>query len=260
MAVLIGHAVKDETGKAKGGKAGDQTTKEVATRTWYNGDWDFVIRFKDKKQGEKAAIACEQACKNNAIGYDQSQRNNLYYRAKEVNFDLSKIKTKCECDCSALMCVCAMAAGINPKYLYINGVLRRTGNMRAAFKGIPGIQILTASKYLTSDKYLRRSDILVKENRHTVMVLKNGSKAYSILTPSKVTIPFTPYLVRVNVDALNIRKGAGVTFAKTGVIKDRGVYTIIKEKKVGLTTWGLLKSGAEKEDKWISLAYTKKVK
>ena len=129
------------------------------------------------------------------------------------------------------MCVCAMAAGVNPKYLYINGVLRRTGNMRTAFKGIPGIQILTASKYLTSDKYLRRSDILVKENRHTVMVLENGSKAYSILTPSKVTIPFTPYLVRVNVDALNIRKGAGVTFAKVGVIKDRGVLHNCKRKE-----------------------------
>ena len=262
MAITIGHASKDERGKSKNGAAGDQTKQEVFTRKWYAGDWDFVIRFKDSKQAEKAAVACEQACKNNAIGYDQTQRNTLYTQAKAVNYNLSKITKKCECDCSALMCVCAIAAGVDPKYLYIGNNLRVTGNMRSAFKKIPGVQILTASKYLTSDQYLKRGDILVKENRHTVMALENGAKvSKSILTkPSKVTMPFTPYLVRVNTDALNIRKGAGVTFAKVGVIKDRGVYTIVKEKKNGLTTWGLLKSGAEKEDKWISLTYTKKVK
>lgn len=256
MAILIGHASIDENRKAKGGQAGDQTQKEVYTRTWYDKGWDLVIRFEDSKMAEKAAIACEQACKNNKIGYDQSQRNNLYFRAKEVNFDLSKITKACECDCSSLMCVCAMAAGVPAKYLYIDGVLRRTGNMRAAFKKIPGVKILTQSKYLTSDKYLKRGDILVKENSHTVMALENGSK---IKEPSKVTMPFTPYLVRVTTGELNIRKGAGVKYAKVGIIKDKGVYTIVEEKMNGTTKWGLLKSGAENRDRWISLAYTKKL-
>jgi peptidoglycan hydrolase-like protein with peptidoglycan-binding domain len=35
---------------------------------------------------------------------------------------------------------------------------------------------LTDSKYLTTDKYLMRGDILVKEGSHTVMVLDNGSE------------------------------------------------------------------------------------
>ena len=35
MAVKIGHASIDENGRAQGGKAGDQTGKEVCTRNWY---------------------------------------------------------------------------------------------------------------------------------------------------------------------------------------------------------------------------------
>lgn len=250
MAILIGHASLDENKKVKGGIAGDQTGKEVFTRTWYNKGWDFVIRFEDSEIAEKAAVACEQACKNDNIGYDQSQRNNLYFRAKEVNFNLSKIVKKCECDCSALMCVCAMAAGIPEKYLYINGVLRRTGNMREAFKKIPGVQILTQSKYLTSDKYLKRGDIIVKENSHTIMALEDGSEIKT----------FQPYLVKVTTDSLNIRKGPGIKYTKVGVIEDQGIYTIIKEEINGSTTWGLLKSGATNKDRWISLNYTKKYK
>jgi N-acetylmuramoyl-L-alanine amidase CwlA len=66
----------------------------------------------------------------------------------------------------------------------------------------------------------------------------------------------TNYMVKVTADALNIRKGPGTKYSKVGVIKDKGTYTIVKEKN----KWGLLKSGEKNEDKWISLAYTKKVK
>ena len=261
MAINIGHAASDERKKVKGGQAGDQSGSEVCIRKWYDGGWQFVIRFTDPKMAEIAAKTCEAGCKNKAIGYDQSQRNNLYYRAKEVNYDLSKIKTKCECDCSAFMCVCAMAAGVNPKYLYIDGVLRRTKNMRAAFKKIPGVKILTAKKYLTSDKYLKRGDILVREHKHTVMALANGSKVQTDLLkkPSKVVKPFTPYLVRVQVSALNIRKGPGAKYGIMGTIKNKGVYTIVKEQTNGSTKWGLLKAGIEEENMWIALKYTKKV-
>ena len=68
-------------------------------------------------------------------------------------------------------------------------------------------------------------------------------------TPSGAT--FTPYLVRITASVLNIRKGPGTSYAVTGQIKDRGVYTIVEQKG----NWGRLKSGAG----WISLSYTKKV-
>ena len=62
---------------------------------------------------------------------------------------------------------------------------------------------------------------------------------------------FSPYLVRVNTDALNIRKGPGTSYAKVGSIRDRGTYTIVEESG----SWGKLKSGAG----WISLDYCRKI-
>ena len=63
------------------------------------------------------------------------------------------------------------------------------------------------------------------------------------------------YRVKVTANGLNIRKDAGVSHAVTGVIRDKGVYTIVAEKTVSGQKWGKLKSGAG----WICLAYTKKV-
>lgn len=176
MSVLIGHSSIDENGRAYNGQAGDQTKKEVCTRSWYNKSWDVVIRAKDAAMAEKMAVACEQACANDKIGYDQYQRNTLYTQAQKVNFDLSKITTACECDCSSLMCICAIAAGVPAGALYISGNMRTTRNMRSAFKNTGKFEILTDSKYLTDDAYLKRGDIIVNEGSHTIMVLSNGSK------------------------------------------------------------------------------------
>lgn len=60
----------------------------------------------------------------------------------------------------------------------------------------------------------------------------------------------TPYRVKVTANVLNIRKGPGTSYAVTGQINDKGVYTIVQEQN----GWGKLKSGAG----WISLSYTKK--
>lgn len=59
------------------------------------------------------------------------------------------------------------------------------------------------------------------------------------------------YLVKVTVDALNVRDGAGTNYDINYVIRDRGYYTIVET--VG--TWGKLKSGLG----WISLNYTARV-
>ena len=60
-----------------------------------------------------------------------------------------------------------------------------------------------------------------------------------------------PYAVRVSVSDLNIRKGPGTNYAKTGQYTRKSVFTIVAESTgVGSTKgWGKLKSGAG----WISL-------
>ena len=173
MAVRIGHASIDENGKATGGAAGDQNGKEVLIRDWYNKPWNVLLRPVRPEVAEKSAVACEAACANPNIGYDQYGRNTLYAKAKAVGFDLAAIDTACECDCSSLIHVCAIAGGANLTY-GSNGHTTRT--MVKEFVASGEYVKLTGSEYLASSKLLKRGDILVKEGSHTVMVLDNGAE------------------------------------------------------------------------------------
>ena len=178
MSVTIGHASIDENKNIKGGNAGDQTKKEVCTRTWYSKPWTSVIRPKDSAKAEKIAKAMEQACDNNKIGYDQNQRTTLYTQAKAVNWDLSKIATACECDCSSLVAVCVNAAGITvSKDIY-------TGNQKTALANTGAFVVLTDSAYISKSDFLKRGDILLGSG-HTAVVLSDGSKAGVSSTPTE---------------------------------------------------------------------------
>ena len=71
---------------------------------------------------------------------------------------------------------------------------------------------------------------------------------------------FAPYLVRVSISDLNIRKGPGTDHAKIGKYTGAGTFTIVEEADgKGASRWGLLKSYQEKRNGWISLDYTAKV-
>lgn len=210
MAILIGHASIDENGKARGGKAGDQTKKEVCTRKWYNKNWDFVLRCKDPFKAEKMAVSCEQGCSNNNIGYDQNQRNTLNTQAKKAGYDLSKITVPCETDCSAFMAVCVQAAGINIPYN--SGNAPTTSTMKNAFASTGEFEVLTDFKYLISDSYLKRGDILVKAGRHTVMALENGEKT----TMSKIGIDVSSYQGSID---WNAAKTSGIEFSILKIIR-----------------------------------------
>lgn len=190
MTVKIGHASIDENGKAIGGAAGDQTGKEVCTRTYYKAEWDAILRPKTAEVAEKSAKFIEDACANDKIGYDQGQRNTLYANAAAVKFDASKIIVKCECDCSSLIHVAVIAAGANVTY-GSNGFTTRTMADRLVASG--NYEKLTDSKYLTSDKYLKRGDILVKAGSHTVMVLEDGSGIATVKPTNTTTSTSSTY-------------------------------------------------------------------
>ena len=92
------------------------------------------------------------------------------------------------------------------------------------------------------------------------LISEDGAGVYGWVDASNVSAvgaaapiaPFKEYLVRVTASNLNIRKGAGTSYAVAGSIKDKGVYTIVDEATgAGATKWGKLKSGAG----WISLDY-----
>lgn len=67
---------------------------------------------------------------------------------------------------------------------------------------------------------------------------------------------FRPYLVRVSIPDLNIRKGPGTDKEKTGKYTGAGIFTVVEEADgKGASRWGKLKSGAG----WISLDFCEKL-
>ena len=236
MTVKIGHASIDENGKAKNGKAGDQTKREVYVTNWYSRPWTAVIRPKDPQVAEKMAVAMEQACANDNIGYDQYQRTTLFTQAQLNDWDLSKISVPCETDCSALIGVCVNCAGVKvSKDIY-------TGNELQALKSTGQFEVFTTASYLTKSTNLKRGDVLLGKG-HTAMVLTNGSK-YSSSTATdstKVNVAknFDKFVAGTYTTTanLNLRVGAGtskkviVVIPKDTKVRNYGYYNIHNNTK-----------------------------
>lgn len=237
MSVMIGHASIDERGKANSGTAGDQTKKEVCTRTWYNKPWHTVFRPKSSIVAEKIAKAMEQACSNNNIGYDQYQRTTLFALAKAEGWDISKVAEKCETDCSALVAVCCNAAGVAvSKDMY-------TGNQKNLLTKTGAFTVYTESKYTGNSANLKRGDILLG-NGHTAVVLSNGSNIKTIVaTP---TVKYFKKYTGTSKSIVDALKAIGVTstFAyRTKIAKANSIKGYIGTPSQNTKMLNLLKSG-----------------
>lgn len=171
--IKIGHASGTEhgdsgwNGKAK---AGDQTGREVCIRDWYKRPWSYVLRPNTEKIAELQASAMEKACKNDNIGYDQSQRNTLLDKLRLVNMDISKVDLS-ECDCSSLVYVCSILAGV-PHTMTPNAPT--TSTMRKRYMATGCYELLTGDEYVNAPELLKRGDILVAEGKHTAIVLETA--------------------------------------------------------------------------------------
>lgn len=222
MNVKIGSARIDENGKARGGKAGDQTGKEVSTQNWYlhSKGWR-VFRAKDPVTAEKIARDMQYACDNKNIGYDQGQRLTLYNVAKNVGFDCSKVTTKCETDCSALVRVCCAYAGVAlPNFRTTNeGQVLLTSGAFTELKGV---------RYTNQSLYLKRGDILVtKTQGHTVIALSNGAKLNGELDADFDKVYVTG-------KSVNVRSGAGTSNPILGVVHEGDILQYGKKE---VTKW-----------------------
>lgn len=185
--IKIAHATNGPE-PIKGGEAGDQAGKEVCIREWYSKPWTHVIRFKDANIREKIAKCFELTAKNDNVGYDQSQRNTFFKQLKKHNFVVSKINTKCETDCSALASsACVYADRTLEEVVYPDEKGSTTRNIRERLESTGKVDVLTADKYISSDKYALRGDLYLAEGKHIVCALENGSKV-EIETGSTVKI------------------------------------------------------------------------
>lgn len=168
MSVLCGWASIDERGRASGGKAGDQTGREVKTGPWYYFGQEYVLRWKSRELAAKAAKICKAICNNNKVGYDQNQRTTLFKEMARVNWDPSKITKNVETDCSAMIAVICNAVGVPiSKDVW-------TGNMRSALLATGKFTEFIGPTYCKSSEYTRYGDIILNTRSHVIMALEDG--------------------------------------------------------------------------------------
>ena len=208
MSVIIGSARIDERGKATGGKAGDQTGKEVSTQAWYKHSKGWrVFRAKEPAKRLLIAKAMQAACNNSNIGYDQYGRLSLYDAVKDYGFDPAKAAKAVETDCSALVRVCCAYAGITlPNFV--------TSNQASAMLNSGAFEELKGAKYTDEDSWLAVGDVLVTKTKgHTVVVLTNGSKVDEPVDPSPVGD------LTVASGTWNVRSGPGTGWPVVKTVK-----------------------------------------
>lgn len=226
--VQIGHARYDEHGKTTGGKAGDQTGREVMTSDWYKHSKGWVLlRCKDPAAAKQIANAARRAAENDLIGYDQHQRNTLYNAIKDHGFDPARVTKAVETDCSALVRVCCAYAGIDlPDF--------NTSSEAATLTKSGKFDKLTDSKYTTSQDYLRTGDILVTKTKgHTVVVLTDGDRAHEDAGQPDTA----PQLAVCTGDKVNIRSGPGTQYASVGKVSKGHPLVVGADKNADKNEW-----------------------
>lgn len=216
---MLVHASISENGNAGwDGKAktGDQTGREVCTRSFYKKPWNVMLRYKDSSIASKASKIAIKLAKSNLVGYDQSERNTLYNMLKKHKWDVDAYIAsgkKTETDCSAFIyaCYCCLIPSMRS-----DANAPTTSTMRSKFSD-HGFSVHTASKYTDSDAYLKPGDVLIREGHHTAMNTSTGSKATvshikkkkTTSTPNKTT----KWIGKVTASALNVRTGAGTGYS-----------------------------------------------
>ena len=207
MTKYIAHASIDEHSKIKGGKAGDQTKKEVCIRTWYNKPWSHVLRINNEKVRKQFGNNMIDIANNNNIGYDQNQRNSLLTQAIKVGFDFSKIKTKCECDCSSSITVSILGAIYTVlgkeeykdayKVLYAGNNYRTTSTLRSGLNTLKMITVYSDKAHVASTNKAVFGDIYISEGHHVVCYI-NDAKKVSLTTATSYYKKYTGLSLKID--------------------------------------------------------------
>lgn len=107
------------------------------------------------------------------------------------------------------------------------------------------------------DKYLLRHYDITGKNCPAQMAGANNAEWIAFKKQVKKIMEPTAasFKVKITANSLNVRIGAGVSYAIATTVKKGEVYTISDTKTISGSKWGKLKSGKG----WINLYYTKKV-
>ena len=240
---MISNCGKDENGKYTGGQAGDNTGKEWHVIPWYNRPWNCVLRHPKEDVRKLIASMAKAAAQNDCIGYDQWQRDTFFEQLEANGYRVKDIKTKCEADCSSGVCSIVKAVGFRKNIKRLKDIsITTTHYMRDMFEKA-GFEVLTDSKYLTSDDYLLPGDILLNDGAHVATNLDKGSKVdvskeLAVKTEKnaennkkdKTTKKTDEYIkVRTNGSVLNCRKSPNLASSVLGVFKNGEKLNLIEK-------------------------------
>ena len=135
----------------------------------------------------------------------------------------------------------------------MNGSKKRYDGLKGCRDYRKAVQIIKDGGYATSSTYVEKLCSIIERYELT---------KYDVVAAAVKPVPdgFQPYMVRVNISDLNIRKGPGTNYAKWGKYTGVGAFTIVDEADgKGASKWGLLKSYAGERNGWISLDYAKRI-
>jgi hypothetical protein len=183
MAFYIVHSSIDERGKASGGAAGDQTGREVCTRTYYNKPWGMVLRYCDPAIAKKARDIAIKLANSNLVGYDQSGRNTLYKELEKNGWDVDKyiasgVKTESDCSAFIYACYCCVIASLRGQS---NAPTTSTAK---AFYSARGFSVLAVPSNPAS---LQVGDLLNKAGSHIVMYAGTDTNVGSVQPVAQAT-------------------------------------------------------------------------
>lgn len=136
-----------------------------------------------------------------------------------------------------------------------NGSALRYDGLKSCTDYKKAVQIIKDGGYATSSAYVSNLCSIVERWNLTKYDAVTGTAPAN--PGNGMTNADCPFLVRISINDLNIRKGAGTNYERTGKYTGKGVFTIM-EVKSGTGSakgWGRLKSGAG----WIALDYASRV-
>lgn len=141
-----------------------------------------------------------------------------------------------------------------------------SGYVKVFYKGKDGVNVRKSS--CMGDNV----DQVVFDGIYTVVGISADGQWYKLksglfITSDKQYVQFmeslphaSSFMVKANIRDLNIRKGSGTDYARTGEYTGAGVFTIVEEAEgQGASKWGLLKAYQRNRNGWISLDYVTRI-
>ena len=132
----------------------------------------------------------------------------------------------------------------------MNGKVKRYEGLKGCTDYRKAVQIIKDGGYATSPDYVEKLCSIIERWELTKWDVKD---AVSVADGGGMANGDCPFLVKVSIPDLNIRKGAGTNTGKTGRHTGVGVFTVVevRQGKGSEMGWGRLKSGAG----WIALDF-----